>query len=291
MGYARDDDDSGFDLDDSESFEDMYGEAEAAGAAATDLDDSNSEDSFIGRLTARETPEPESRRGNRAQEREMVQEAPQRAPEPFYTQPEPVQEQPQYTPPVFEPEPEPVQLTPPVPQFEATEEFEPLAPLKPSKEPTRTITPSRPRVSITPESEEIEKARKIISVTDVYRDLTNDVKNVVSQFILNDSDFTEDEATIIVRAINSDQTLFETMKALREAKESDQVERVFYVLSLEDKILYKLGDLVSIFTQEDIENSGRRLDYARSLVASIDSLDKKSIDYVVATERVLKAAR
>lgn len=159
-----------------------------------------------------------------------------------------------------------------------------------SNEPENSFTPHRP--IIRKEAEMIEETKKIIRVLDVYREFSDDVKNIVAQFIYNDNDVDiTDEAQIVVKVLNADEMLAKTMTNLKEtASQKDRVERVFYILRLEQNELTTLGSLVSTLTENNINSASDNIGFARELEAAIEKLDPKIIQYVVATESVLKAA-
>lgn len=179
-------------------------------------------------------------------------------------QPDPVAEEPK-----FEPEPTP-------------------APAPPQQETYENKSNIR-RVTIKSEAEEVSEINKVIKVLDTYRKLNNDVRNVVSQFV--DNDDMSDESTLVVKVLRADPMLSQTMAALRDsASQNDRVERVFYILRLETKLLYNLGTLVETLTEEDIENKEDKIGYSKNVEKAINDLDKKVIDYVSATQSVLSAA-
>lgn len=163
--------------------------------------------------------------------------------------------------------------------------FVPPPPVQQVKEePVQT----RRQINIRSESDDIELAKKIINIIDVYRKLPNMQKNVVIQFI--DVDNVDDEPAIAIRAINVDSMLPRTMVALLEASDyKDRVQRVFYILKLEKDLLYGLGSLVSTISENEI-TADSEIDYAQSLEEKIDKLDKNIIESVVATQTVLAAA-
>jgi hypothetical protein len=150
--------------------------------------------------------------------------------------------------------------------------------------------PSSRRISIPSETDEIVLAGKVIRILDAYRKLNTEVRSVASQFITSGSEVIEDEATLVVKVINADPMLSVTMKSLREAKALDPVERVFYVISLEDDVLHSLGGLVSVFNGTALDQSQNRISYARALVREIEQLEARAVNYVESTESILAAA-
>jgi hypothetical protein len=151
-------------------------------------------------------------------------------------------------------------------------------------------TDTRKRINIPSEAEEILLAGKVIRILDAYRKLSSEVKTVASQFITNGAEVIEDEATLVIKVINVDPMLSTTMRSLREAKALDPVERVFYVIELDDEVLHSLGGLVSVFNGTTIDDSLSKVNYARTLVREIDNLDSRAVNYVESTESILAAA-
>lgn len=147
------------------------------------------------------------------------------------------------------------------------------------------------RMNIRTDKEDIAEAKKIINILDTYRKLQSETKNVVSQFICEDEDDLQDESILVVRTLRAEPMLYNTMTALREsASETDRVERVFYVLRLENDVLYDLGELVGTLIESEIENRENKIEYSKKLEEAINGLDRKIIDYVSATQSVLAAA-
>lgn len=186
---------------------------------------------------------------------------------------------PTFTIPVSEPAPVPTPAPAPVLSY--------------APEPVVTPEHSRPRsrgINVPSESDEIATAGKVIRIIDAYRKLNAEVRSVASQFITGGSEVIEDEATLVVKVINADPMLSVTMRALREAKAHEAVERVFYIISLEDDVLHNLGNLVGLFNGTTMDESQNRISYARGLVHEIDKLEPRAVNYVESTESILAAA-
>lgn len=146
------------------------------------------------------------------------------------------------------------------------------------------------RIHLPSESDQIALANKTIRIADAYRALTNEVRTVASQFITSSDEVITDEATLVVKVLNADPMLGTVMKALREAKGLDPVERVFFVIDLRDDVLHSLGGLVSAFTDATFDVNDSKINYARNLVREIDQLESQAVNYVEATESILAAA-
>lgn len=190
-----------------------------------------------------------------------------------YMEPEPEPEP--YVEPEPEPEPEPVVA----PQRKRTEVEPPPAPSK-----------SKARVRVPTEAEQVAETARMIRILDTYRRLNPEEKMVAIQFVTNgDMDQAED-ATVVVKVLNADPMLTPTMRALREAYEAEPVERAFYAMSLETRLLHNLGGLVGVFSGEEYDEKQTNLAYSRSVVAAIARLSDREINFVKATESVLAAA-
>lgn len=146
------------------------------------------------------------------------------------------------------------------------------------------------RIHIPSENDQISIAKKTIRIVDAYRALNDEVRMVASQFITSSDEIITDEATLVVKVLNADPMLGTVMKALREAKNLDPVERVFYVIDLRDDVLHSLGDLVKAFTDVEFDTSASKINYARNLVREIDQLESHAVNYVESTESILAAA-
>lgn len=148
------------------------------------------------------------------------------------------------------------------------------------------------QVMIKSAEDEIADVRKVINILDTYRGLeSDDVRDIVSQFVGNDD--ATDESTLVVKVLESVNTaLYETMIALREAAvESDRVERVFYILRLEDSLLISLGELVDSINENKIGPAdGDKIGFSKSVEEAINKMDGRVISYVTATQTVLAAA-
>ena len=142
------------------------------------------------------------------------------------------------------------------------------------------------------EAEQVRHARSILRAAAKYRALEPNIRNVVAQLICQEKEFSEDEAVIAIRALNTDDETFATMASLREAKELDPVERAFHILSLPLEVRKSLGNLVAAFLGDQdnwvFEDS---LNFTKKLVSAIDGLSPDAVSYVVAAEEVLRAAK
>lgn len=148
------------------------------------------------------------------------------------------------------------------------------------------------RIHVPSEAEKIEEVNRIVHILNVYRDLSPaEVRNSVFSLITMENTEPESEAQVIVKTMNSKPLLYETIRALSEAKNTDPVERVFYILELPDEVFYNLGEMAIVFTDDDpIPRNQPKTAYARVLVPIIDGLDENVMSIVEATEKLLEAA-
>lgn len=200
----------------------------------------------------------------------------------FTPDPEPEADQEVYQP---DPEPEPVYEPEPAPEPEPEPTYEPEPePIvaEPVEEPRRIHIPTA--------KDELAKVTQVVNVLNAYRNLNGEEQSAVSQFVTGGT-VLEEEPAFIVAAINADPMLAKAMTALKEAKELEPVDRAFYVIELPENLIYYLGNLVAVFTEEELDRKQTRSLYTRSLVRSIEKLDGKAMNYVNSTAAVLEAAR
>lgn len=150
--------------------------------------------------------------------------------------------------------------------------------------------PAARRMHIPSLEDDLKHIQRVIRILDSYRKLNREEREVAAQFI-NSGDPVPNEASFVIAALSVDPMLRETMEALREAKGQEPVDRAFFVMDLSDNLLYHLGSLVAVFTDDEGDRHGSRSAYARNLVRGIEGLDGKAMGFVNATENVLHAAR
>lgn len=319
----------GFFVDDEEDMEDLLKKAEQAGSTATEDTDGDTGvdfgvipdepevtqpaaadtkqdiDDLLNKISSgRDLTEIDSTLAEFEEEPQVVfkdeiPDAPQdvAAEEPAWTDPvtapveTPIYDQ-RRTEPVYVPEPvvEPTPVkTNPTPQ-----PVEQAAPKPDYVEDTRRATPTH--IAPTPKTmstdDQIRLAQRVVKVTDVYRSLTDDSRDIVAQLLApTPEDVTQEEGTVAIRAIYADPLQQATQEAMIQAKQASPVDRVFYVLGLDKNVLRYLGDLVHAYTQEALPSSGGELVYAKALVEAIDKLGREPLIYAEAVTKVLDAAQ
>lgn len=149
------------------------------------------------------------------------------------------------------------------------------------------------KISVRTQKQEISDARTIIHVLDVYRALPESHKSIIAQFINMEEELDpDDEASVVISSIRADDMHYKTMSNLRSAiEEKDRIERVFFILDLPEYEIRKLGDLISSFSDDPIENDKSSMRYAKSLEQKVNELDSNIIQYVVEAQEVLEATR
>lgn len=188
-------------------------------------------------------------------------------------QPEPVEK-------TFEPAPEPTHEREPVQDFSNA---------RPSDN-IRAYEKGSARIVRQTEEEQIAHAQAILGAADEYRGMNSQTRDVVAQLISQGAEYSDDPATIAIRAINADELTFKTMEALKDAKALDPVDRAFYILELEDSVRKSLGQLCVAFS--DVEISAKEMfGFSKALVGIIEDLDNDVIGFVSATESILRVAK
>lgn len=188
-------------------------------------------------------------------------------------------------------QPEPVEKTVErTPEFTPEPEFIEEAPSVRPSDNIRAYEKSASRIVRQTEDEQIAHARAILGAADEYRAMNSQTRDVVAQLISQGAEYSDDPATIAIRAINADELTFKTMEALKEAKSLNPVDRAFYILELDDSVRKSLGQLCVAFS--DVEISAKEMfGFSKALVGIIEDLDNDVIGFVSATESVLRVAK
>lgn len=139
-----------------------------------------------------------------------------------------------------------------------------------------------------PDSIDSALVARILRISSKYRELGEKERTVVSQFI-NNGKVIEAEEDLVMAVLNVDPALTRVMRALREGRELESVDRAFYVIELDEYTLRGVGSLMTVFGNEEISTELPHSKYAREVVAGIDKLDDTSMELVTATEAVLSA--
>lgn len=196
-----------------------------------------------------------------------------------------------------EPKPAPTRMPPKAdPRVESIRDLEDRRPAPVHTPPSATVEVPKPAQQTSPriirqtEEEQIAHATAILAAADEYRKLNSQERAVVAQLITQDAEFSDDAASIAIRAINAEELTFATMEALKKAKGEEPVDRAFYILGLADDVRLSLGQLVTAFSGAELQG-GSTLEFSRELVREIEKLDAEAIHFVSSTEAVLRAAK
>lgn len=139
-------------------------------------------------------------------------------------------------------------------------------------------------------TDEVQHAGRVVRIIDALRDLDNSDRDVAMQLIAQDSVDTEAES--IISVLHVDPMLGKTLNALEEAKDLDQVQRAFYIMRTDRKVSQNLVSICRAFLQEE---DGARLsdhiDLAEKLVTLVEDLSMEHMQYVAATQSLLKASK
>lgn len=318
MNRPNDEEENAFALDDDTDIFAMLDQAAQQGSVATENLDDDESDPFASLTGPTQIVPEEQTSGFQAApqnidefERMLQEGVPIDATPAQHQAPESLapEEQPAFVsvpPPVAVQPPQPV-VTPvaPEPIFEALSENSPTASQPLETEAVRQrpamVVPVVPEatsahgaaISLTSEEEFLRVAKAVIAAVDIYRSLSKEMQSIVAQLISQDANASTAEETVAIKAVHADELIFSTMASLKEAKEKEAVDRAFYILELSTDVRENLGSLVEAFADEStvLEGDIDSLPYARSLVQAIEKLSPSAIQYVVATEQVLRAAK
>lgn len=296
MNRPTDDDENAFSLDDADMFALLDQAAEQGNAATANLDDDNFDP--LAALTGEQPTVQQTGTPQDIDEFEkLLQGSAASSAAEAYPQPlgsaavtEPM-EQPDFVtaPPPVEAIEEPV--------YEQAAVGPQVSEPEPTVEPIRAAEPEPESASAVPETTKVEDqialARSILAAADIYRSFAPEMRGIIAQLISQDPNASTDEADVAIHAINADELIFSTMAALTEAKNREPVDRAFYILELEPAVRENLGDLVNAFADDNtrLEGDIESLSYARALVEAIDKLAPAAIQFVAATDKVLRAAK
>ena len=272
----------GFALDDDEDLDTMLNRATSAAETDEDINGGvtmpEDPDFDLEDLEDLVDPEP----AKPAKPEKAAKPAPRRPVEP---EPEPVEEVSSDPEPLAFLEPEPELAPEPEPEPEPTPAPKPVKP-----NPAPSTQQNRGKIKVPTEKELVAEATRIINILDVYRSLSKEEKEVTVQFVTDGELSEASDPVVVVKVLTSNPTLGSTMRALREAWECEPVERAFYAMALSSEELHSLGNLVTVFTEEEYDPSLSNLAYSRKVVAGIAKLQEREIGFVKATESVLAKA-
>lgn len=126
----------------------------------------------------------------------------------------------------------------------------------------------------------------ILHISDAYRNLTESERKVSSQ-LFNDGKALTEEAEYVYHAMNVDSSIPNVMTTLVSAKQLDDIELAFFLVDLDEELLFSVGSLVEFFTGVEMDETLPKTRYARKLVGAIKEMNDEAMNYVTATESVL----
>lgn len=131
---------------------------------------------------------------------------------------------------------------------------------------------------------DVDFARSIIKITDSYRDLTNNQKELAVALLYSDDstdddstdDEITDEASTVVKIYSIDESLRSVVQALVEARGKSTVERAFYVIKLPSRQTENLHALSALLAEKnDVDTSGKdAIELSRDIVYLIEEISE-----------------
>lgn len=191
-----------------------------------------------------------------------------------------------------EPAPEPIFVAPepePAPMPEQQPESTPVQPTVESREEVPMEATSRPRnqIHVPSGADELKRIHLIVGILDACRSLNSTDREIVGKFLAQDDEANLSEDELVYSVLTSSPSVRTGIRQIKEAKALVDVERAFYVIELRDTDLYNMGQLISIFSEEEPDRNASRTQYARQLVRCVDQLDATLMQYVEAIQSVL----
>lgn len=148
-----------------------------------------------------------------------------------------------------------------------------------------------PRVHIPTSADELRFVQRVLRINEVLSQMNRETRYVVDQFTSSGSaPENNDNAEMVVNALNANPMLATVTHAIKEAAEMDDVERSFFIMEMANAERNYLSVILSMFLDEPISPSMSAPQQSRLIVRAIASLDQKVMGYILATESVLSAA-
>lgn len=116
----------------------------------------------------------------------------------------------------------------------------------------------------------VENIEKILRVTDMYRDFDQSIKESVQAFYK-----ASDESKVVSRVLTEKNDTRKALEALIFAQDAAQVDRAFYLVSLDVAQLGTMGYILMNYTGNEIELNDiarRRIEYCRQLERIISEM-------------------
>lgn len=132
----------------------------------------------------------------------------------------------------------------------------------------------------------IETIEEVVKILDAYRSLEDDEREFAGRFMGLDVD--TPESSVVSAVLNADELLFEVFPALLEAKEQDDTEMAFYVVSRRRDVLEGMSFVAAQYLDEDpADNKAEKVSYAREIVTQIKQLDERALRLIRAANSLV----
>lgn len=177
------------------------------------------------------------------------------------------------------------------PQEEAYRE--PVVAQEAYENPVATTAPVTAKPRLGQQALDGRSVAQVIRIVDAYRLLDSHEADVAIQLIMGVEVDTQAVTLeeLVLGVMTVDPMLVKITSALKEAKGLDPVERAFYAMELDDRVLEALGGLVEAFSGNPMPSlrSVRKTAFCRELVKAVDVIEPRDLRTIEATESVLAA--
>lgn len=126
---------------------------------------------------------------------------------------------------------------------------------------------------------------QLLSISDLYRGFDEDTKKLAKAFFKTDN-----ESEAISLALQQDIITLDALTALANVHKADDVDKAFFLVSLDDNLLKEIGRLIQVFTDKKIEESDH-ITYCRDLEKALRDMDDTFIGQTNSLLGVLQAAQ
>lgn len=132
----------------------------------------------------------------------------------------------------------------------------------------------------------IETIEEVVKILDAYRSLEDDEREFAGRFMGLEVD--TPESSVVSAVLNADQLLFEVFPALLEAKEQDDTEMAFYVVSRRRDVLEGMSFVAAQYLDDDpADNKAEKVSYAREIVTQIKQFDERALRLIRAANSLV----
>lgn len=132
----------------------------------------------------------------------------------------------------------------------------------------------------------IDTVVSVLYVSDSFRRLDKEVKDSVYKFFS-----TKDENTTITSILGESEDTRRALLAIVSAQSASDVDRAFFLVSLDEYLLGGMGDLINTYTQKNSVNldtlRDKKIDYCRALEKAIRGMTQKEKTHLSAIQGLL----